>query len=76
MSSVGRTLRYHLGSIVFGALIIAIVQMIRIAFNYIMAKMNKSKDHPVVKYLICLVNCCLACLERFLKISLWSVSGD
>jgi hypothetical protein len=67
LGSLRRVLRYHLGSVAFGSLIIAIVQMIRIAFNYIMMKLKKADDHPAVKIMICVINCCLACLERFLN---------
>jgi choline transporter-like protein 2/4/5 len=66
IKSFGRTLRYHLGSIAFGSLILTIVQMIRLAFNYMMKKLEKGKDNPVIKFLWCCVNCCLKCLERFI----------
>ena len=33
--------RYHMGSIAFGALIIAIIQMIKLAFEYLRKKYEK-----------------------------------
>uniref|UniRef100_A0A6U4I244 Choline transporter-like protein n=1 Tax=Hemiselmis andersenii TaxID=464988 RepID=A0A6U4I244_HEMAN len=63
-----RTLRFHLGTAAAGSLIIAIVQFIRWVFRYYMYQLSKfSKDNPIVKVLACIGECCLACLERFLK---------
>jgi hypothetical protein len=61
------TLRYHLGSAAFGALIIAVVQMIRIIFNYVVSKMKELDENMVAKFVIALINCCLHCIERFLE---------
>eukprot|EP00002_Diphylleia_rotans_P025469 TRINITY_DN5038_c0_g1_i3.p1 TRINITY_DN5038_c0_g1~~TRINITY_DN5038_c0_g1_i3.p1 ORF type:complete len:565 (+),score=95.56 TRINITY_DN5038_c0_g1_i3:86-1780(+) len=66
ISSFYRVLRYHLGSMIFGALIIAIVQFIRAILAYIQKQME-GKDNLVVKVAFCLLNCCFACVERFLK---------
>eukprot|EP00164_Ancoracysta_twista_P009652 GFYU01014362.1.p1 GENE.GFYU01014362.1~~GFYU01014362.1.p1 ORF type:complete len:634 (+),score=225.77 GFYU01014362.1:114-2015(+) len=63
-----RTCRYHLGTLAFGAFIIAVVQMIRIILAYIQAKSEKwAKDNMVIKCMFVCVNCCLACFEKFLK---------
>ena len=43
--------RYHLGSIAFGSLIIAIIQMIRVLLEYVETKL-KSYDNDFVKYLL------------------------
>lgn len=43
--------RYHLGSLAFGSLIIAIVQMIRVLLEYVDAKL-KGKENPVAKFFI------------------------
>jgi len=66
LSSLKRTIRYHMGSVAFGSLILATVQMIRFMFNYIMKKSKKYENNKVVKFFICCVNCCLKCLERFI----------
>lgn len=61
-------LRYHFGSIAFGSFIIAVVQFIRILFEYYRKKIQAaSKDNPVVKCLLCYTSYCLACLERCIK---------
>ena len=60
--------RYHLGSIAFGSFIIALVQMIRIIFEYYRRKIQMAnKNNPVVKFLLCCTSYLLACLERCIK---------
>lgn len=60
--------RYHLGTIAFGSLLIAIVQFIRIIFEYYAQKLEEANpENPVVKALLCATRCCLDCLERFIK---------
>ena len=58
--------RFHTGSLAFGALIIAIVQMIRIILAYIQKKL-KNRTGKIAKALLCLLQCCFWCLEKFLK---------
>jgi hypothetical protein len=61
-------LRYHFGSIAFGSFIIALVQFIRIIFEYYRKKIQAAnKNNPVVKCLLCCTGYCLACLERCVK---------
>ena len=59
--------RYHLGSIAMGAFLIALVQFIRIIFEYYKAQLDKAKENKVVKILLCLTSYLLDCLERFIK---------
>ena len=45
-----RTLRYHLGTLAFGSLIIAIIRMIRIMIEYVESKLKEyHQDNPLVK---------------------------
>ena len=45
-----RVLRYHLGTLAFGSLIIAIIRMIRIMIEYAEAKLKEyHQDNPLVK---------------------------
>jgi len=54
------------GSLLFGALLIAIIQFIRIILKYI--KQNvKGKESKVSKCLFKCLECCLACFERFIE---------
>lgn len=66
-SSFGRTFRYHLGSVAFGSLIIAIVRMIRVMLEYADRKMKQYADNPVIKCIMCCLKCFFWCLEKFLK---------
>ncbi|XP_055533515.1 choline transporter-like 2 isoform X1 [Wyeomyia smithii] len=61
-----RTLCYHLGTLAFGSLIIAICKIIRAVLEYIDHKLRKY-DNGVVKAVLCLCKCCFWCLESFLK---------
>eukprot|EP00762_Andalucia_godoyi_P006425 ANDGO_02906.mRNA.1 Choline transporter-like protein 2 len=71
LSAVGTTLRYHLGTLAFGSLIIAIVQFIRAMILYFHKQIEKfSENTPCqccVKCLICYCQCCLSYLQRFLE---------
>jgi choline transporter-like protein 2/4/5 len=60
--------RYHLGSIAFGSFLIALIQFIRIIFEYYKKQIEKAnKENPVIKVILCVTSCCLDCLERFIK---------
>ena len=50
MSSFYRTFRYHIGTLAFGSLIIAIIRMIRVLIEYIEEKLKEyQQDNPLVK---------------------------
>merc|ERR1712032_464766 len=55
-------MRYHLGTLAFGALVITIVRMIEGLFTYIRRKTNAAQN-PCAKCLLCLVSCGLRCCE-------------
>ncbi|XP_071097415.1 choline transporter-like protein 4 isoform X3 [Haliotis cracherodii] len=65
-SSFWRCFRYHLGTLAFGSLIIAIVQMIRIFLEYLDHKLKGSENAAAKFFLKCL-KCCFWCLEKFIK---------
>ncbi|KAL0850385.1 hypothetical protein ABMA28_012206 [Loxostege sticticalis] len=65
-AGVYRTLRYHLGTVAFGALIIAIVRIIRVMLEYIDHKLKKF-DNPFTRCILCCCKCFFWCLENFLK---------
>jgi len=58
-----RTLRYHLGSIALGSLIIAVIQFVRGVLMYIQRKAMGENPNCVARALFGLVQCCLKCLE-------------
>jgi len=61
-----RVFRYHLGSLAFGSLIVAIVQIIRVIFRRLEQRINKLKNKQV-KYLTRTIHVVLACLEKIIK---------
>ncbi|CAL4118051.1 unnamed protein product, partial [Meganyctiphanes norvegica] len=65
--SLGRTLRYHVGTLAFGSLIIAVVRMFRTIMEYIDYKVRQHTDSKIAKILMWCCRCCLWCLEKFLK---------
>ncbi|XP_078091077.1 choline transporter-like protein 2 isoform X2 [Mustelus asterias] len=65
-SSMGRALRYHTGSLAFGSLLLAIVQVIRVVLEYVDQKVKGAKNKAAQFILSCL-KCCFWCLEKFLK---------
>ncbi|XP_032391611.1 choline transporter-like protein 4 [Etheostoma spectabile] len=61
-----RSLRYHVGSLAFGALILTLVQIVRIILEYIDHK-TKAAQNPCARFILCCLKCCLWCLEKFIK---------
>ncbi|XP_070177370.1 choline transporter-like protein 2 isoform X2 [Littorina saxatilis] len=66
LSSFYRCFRYHLGSLAFGSLLIAIVQIIRVALEYLDAKL-KGSENPAAKFFLKCLKCCFWCLEKFIR---------
>ncbi|KAM9838232.1 choline transporter-like protein 4 [Aulostomus maculatus] len=64
--SFTRTLRYHVGSLAFGSLILTLVQIVRIILEYIDHK-TRAAQNPVARFILCCMKCCLWCLEKFIK---------
>ncbi|KRT83761.1 hypothetical protein AMK59_3922 [Oryctes borbonicus] len=61
-----RTVRYHLGTLAFGSLIITICRIIRVILEYIDHKLKKY-DNPVTRAIMCCLKCFFWCLENFLR---------
>lgn len=61
-----RAIRYHLGSLAFGAFIIAVVQLMRLILEYIDRK-TKDSQNSVAKFIMKCLKCCLWCFEKCLK---------
>ena len=57
---------YHLGTVAFGSLIIAIIRMLRTILTYIESKL-KAYNNDLTRCLICFCKCCLYCLEKFMR---------
>ena len=82
-TSLWNTTVFHLGTVAFGSLIIAIIRMIRTILEYIEKKLKKF-NNDLTKYkvgkpgkcstklfisrcLLCFCKCCLWCLEKFMR---------
>ncbi|KAI8622610.1 plasma-membrane choline transporter-domain-containing protein [Chytriomyces sp. MP71] len=65
--SLWRTSCYHLGSIALGAMLIAIVQTLRVIMMVFKRMAKKSK----LKFLMPLINCCQCCLAWLEKLVKW-----
>jgi hypothetical protein len=67
--SVYRAWRYHLGSLAFGSLILAIVQFIKLWLRYVEWQMKKlqTKNTKFILYIVKCMQCCVGCAERFVN---------
>ncbi|XP_060092713.1 choline transporter-like protein 2 isoform X2 [Heteronotia binoei] len=65
-SSFGRALRYHTGSLAFGSLILALVQIVRVILEYLDHRL-KAAENKFAKFLLTCLKCCFWCLEKFIK---------
>jgi len=63
--SVVRTVRFHIGTVAFASLIIAIVQFIRYCVNYLQDTLKKCTGDPchLQKICFCVLKCCIGCVE-------------
>ena len=64
--SICNTLLYHTGTLAFGSLLIAIVQIIRVILERIRRSLKKY-DNKVVNSIICCCQCCFCMLEACIK---------
>jgi len=63
-----RTIRFSLGSLLFGALIIAIIKIIRFLLHYFESKVKKiSEKSTLASFIMKCVDCCLWCCEKCMK---------
>ena len=67
LSSFGRLVRYHIGSVAFGSLIIALIQVVRIIMAYVERKLKKRVGGGVFGFILKCCQCCLWCFEKCMK---------
>ena len=68
--SFERGIRYHFGSLVFGATIIAIIRFLMFFVEYVKKKMEKSMGKTqgkCIKCIFCVVECFLACCNKSME---------
>ena len=69
-----RALRYHMGSVAFGGLIIAVIQFLRAAFEYFIERTKALQGEScIVRMATACIRCVLWCLERCFKYITWNV---
>ncbi|XP_065576123.1 choline transporter-like protein 2 isoform X1 [Artemia franciscana] len=66
-TSFYRAIRYHLGTLAFGSLLIAIIQFVRAMLEWLDRKLKKYHDNWISRCLICCCKCCLWMLEKFMR---------
>lgn len=64
-TSYGHLFSYHLGTVALGALLIAIVQIIRVIFSAVKSMVKEPKNDFTRSLYKCF-SCCLYCLEKIL----------
>lgn len=64
--SLIRTIRFHLGTLAFGSLILTICRIIRLILEYVNNKLQKY-NNELTKAIMCCCRCLCLCLENFLK---------
>ncbi|KAK7100735.1 choline transporter-like protein 1 [Littorina saxatilis] len=64
--SIYRLIRFHLGSVAFGSLLIAFVILIRWILSFIEGRLKGSENFLAKFVLKCMI-CCLWCFEKILK---------
>ncbi|XP_035526816.1 choline transporter-like protein 5-B [Morone saxatilis] len=57
---------YHTGSLAFGALILSVVQLIRIILEYLEQKL-KGIDNSLSRFIMHCLKCCFWCLEKLIR---------
>ena len=65
-----RGFRYHFGSIVFGATIIAIIRFLMFFVEYIKKQMEKTQGKSkgkCFKCIFCVIECCLGCCNKIME---------
>ncbi|XP_059504033.1 choline transporter-like protein 3 isoform X2 [Stegostoma tigrinum] len=66
LTSVSRLFNYHLGTVVKGSFLIAVVRIPRIVLVYIHSSL-KGKEGACARCLVNCCACCLCCLEKWLQ---------
>lgn len=64
--STGTVVRFHLGTVAFGAMVIGLVRLIRAIFAFIQNRL-KGLDNDCARGILWCCHCCLWCFECALK---------
>ncbi|XP_071963172.1 choline transporter-like protein 4 [Antedon mediterranea] len=66
LRSFWRCIRYHVGSLAFGSLVIAIIQLIRVGIEYVERNVSNA-ENVFTKFVFKCCKCCFWCLEKFMR---------
>uniref|UniRef100_A0A914DSU6 Choline transporter-like protein n=1 Tax=Acrobeloides nanus TaxID=290746 RepID=A0A914DSU6_9BILA len=66
LQALGRSVKYHLGSLAFGSLILAIVKLIRVILDFLYKKLHAAQN-PILRGIYIALKCLFWCLESFLR---------
>jgi hypothetical protein len=68
LASLYMVMRYHLGTVAFGSLCLAFVQMVRLVLEYVNEKTAQAQEASLLLKLgLRCIRCCMWCFERFIK---------
>ena len=73
LTSLKDTLVYHMGTLAFGSLLIAICKFVRFIVTQVEKRLKKAVGNKskivscMITFISCCCKCCLWCLEKFLK---------
>ena len=65
--SIYRAIRYHLGSLAFGSLILAVIRLFKWLMRYITSRLQSLSTNRLYRFLLSVLNCYIACFERGVK---------
>ncbi|GBG24208.1 Choline transporter-like protein 4 [Hondaea fermentalgiana] len=60
-------LRYHAGTVCFGALLISTMQLVRLIVWYIVRQTKKLEENAITRYILCALGSCLWCTKWLLQ---------
>jgi len=66
ITAMWNTTVFHLGTLAFGSLIIAIIRLLITVLEYI-EKKTKKFNNDLSRCILCMCKCCLWCLEKFMR---------
>ncbi|KAJ3417562.1 hypothetical protein HDV05_000019 [Chytridiales sp. JEL 0842] len=62
-----RTIRYHLGSICLGSLLLSVVQILKLIVNLIRRKLSSNSQNKALIFILGCISCCLRGIEGIVK---------
>lgn len=69
LAALWRTVRFHVGSVAAGSLLISIVSFIQVVVAYVTYRLKAAAEkNSALKFLLCCANCCLMCLKVCIEV--------